>query len=37
MAKMFEYLEKVRGLIRANALNELNPQGLLTSNLQDYL
>ena len=37
MVKVHEFLDRVRGKIRANALNEQNPNGLLTSDLNDYL
>ena len=37
MAKAHESLDKVRGKIRANALNGQNPHGLLTGDQNDYL
>ena len=37
MAIMREILDRVRGKVRANALNGQNLQGLLTSDLNDYL
>ena len=36
MAKAHEFLERVRGKIRANVLNEQNPHGLLTNDQNDY-
>ena len=37
MAKAHESLDRVRGKIRANMLNEQNSLGLLTSDQNDYL
>ena len=37
MVKVHEFVDKVRAKIKANALNEQNPNGILTSDLNDYL